>query len=246
MFKKFYIFNIKENNIIYSMITSKPEEATGEIYGTFWAISADTKPVPPGMKLMCATNLTDFPYRTIIINQIYDPWDYLDSHETCAENFYVWLNPTPNTTPLYFYIHEKGLFITFDELKDRRKKANVEPADSPIYVLTEKPYKTSVRVSSIGNNEWFKIKNDIPDFKFSIQNGYCIPNPKGEETLNDCLKYIYTNQIKPKSLKEKLLEKNNKKKEISISISNNTIYFVLFLFIFFMIFFIYIEYKKED
>jgi hypothetical protein len=151
------------------------------------------------MTMMCARQRVAFPYNTVDISQVYDPFDV---RKLCV-NFITWMEPTPYTTPLYIYKMGDGVFATFEEHKELERKLI-----SPIYVLTKKPNAHTI---FIDKKNWFNIVNGIPDFKFQEYMGRCDPNPDGK-SLGDCVVGNATGLVKPLSLLKYLenVESNEK------------------------------------
>lgn len=71
---------------------------------TFYAINPMVRPIPYGMSLFCAKQRDTFPWDTVSIQPVYDPYDI---NNECVY-FTTYTKPVPWTTPLY--VHVRGTF----------------------------------------------------------------------------------------------------------------------------------------
>jgi len=134
---------------------------------TIYVVNPMLRPIPSHTYILRVKNTDKFPYNSVSIVHEYDPF-YSDTTSTF---FGAWLNPTPYTTPLHIYKKGNGILLSFDHIP-----TEVQTSISPIYVLTEKPRKTTV----LPKSDWFQIgKDGAPKFLFQRYQGRCIPNPNG-------------------------------------------------------------------
>jgi len=172
------------------------------VYGQFYAISPDFRPIPPGTVLICVKSSGTSTKISTSIKTVYDPFDI---DETCVR-FCAWEQPVPYTTPLFIYKQSGALYFTFE-----RKEIN---AIKVIYVLTD-PRGNYNRVGVNDDTSDFDIVDDKPVFRFAPQNGWCLPDPHGLP-LNQCIvNRIFTQYHQPTLLRE-LSSSKSKSKKISL------------------------------
>lgn len=154
-----------------NFVCNPPEPAFGSwnFYRSFYALSPMVRPIPTGLKLIHASQLTTYPYNTINIEYGYDPFDF----DKDAVSFLTWTQSVQGTTPLYIYNNSEGYpFFTFDK-KPPSEVGWTEHKLSPLFVLTNDDSKYPV--NSFG----------IPEYKFSGNHGRCLPDPDGVP-IEDC------------------------------------------------------------
>lgn len=144
----------------------------------FYAINPDISTRPPGMDLICMKESPTSESSTIDIENVYDPFH----REKDCVRFYTWIEPTPNTTPLYLWKSGQKIYASFS---DKDPKKGFKPVVfSPIHVLVDPRIKGVKRLGNANKN--FEIVDDKPRFTFSGYQGRCIPDPNGG-TIGDCV-----------------------------------------------------------
>lgn len=207
----------------------------------FYALRPSFRPIPSGMKLFCVDLVNSFPYDSVNLKTIYDPFN----NEKNCENFITYNQPIPNTERLYIHKLGKHVFPSFDK-KPPTNNSNWTQTDiSPIFVMTER---------TVGN-----IFEKGKDIKFKCVNGSCLPwvNDISDMygsyddnllPLDDCVLYcedlrlVDRSEVKPLSLIESI--SNNKVSKISINdvfkdISGPVVGLIIFLFIMLLFYIIY-------
>lgn len=146
--------------------------------GSFYAVNADFRPIPPGMSLICMKDDLDGELETVYVEQVYDQYNV---DETGCTRFLAWLEPLPQTVPLHVFKKGSKYLITLDS-SEKKQAASADYKElwfSPIYVLS------------------------IPDVKFHGQFGRCIPGPSSSESdvssLKDCI-YLHGKNVSDLSL----------------------------------------------
>lgn len=153
------------------MVCSEPNRAFEGWYptGRFYAINPMFTAIPTFMKLICAkkSGVAEKHYSTLKVVNNYDPYNISDS---CIY-FITWTQPVPYTTPLFIYNSQGAVLATFERREDM-----AEAFMSPLYVLTDRPYPTSLIPPG---GQWFRMKGERAEFTFRDYQGRCIPDPNG-------------------------------------------------------------------
>jgi hypothetical protein len=122
------------------------------LYGTFYAVSPNFRPIPMGMRIFCAQKYMGAPYGTKEIADVYDPFNVKDE---CVY-FITYNKPVPNTSPLYFHKFGENVFPSFDPNPPSNDHRWGQTKISPVFVMTP---------DTVGNK----------NIKFKCVNGSCIP-----------------------------------------------------------------------
>lgn len=144
-----------------------------EKIGSFYGINPMLKPMPMGMIMIEMKMNREFPYNTISIRKINDPYKLDDD----SIYMMVWGTSVPNTIPLYFYENKKEeenkdiIHITFRESPPAEKWS--EHYLSPIYVLSS-------------DLKDFKSGDEGNKYLFKNYHGRCIPSSDGI-SLQECI-----------------------------------------------------------
>lgn len=117
---------------------------------TIYVIDPDIRPIPKGLDLFCVKNGGEI---TLSVETQYDPFNIDDN---CLR-FMAWLEPTPNTIPLFLYDTGNGVYISLKKLK------NVKKAKVPVIHVLQNP-----------------------NTKFIVRDGRCIPSVKNGYELRNC------------------------------------------------------------
>jgi hypothetical protein len=131
--------------------------------GMFYGMEPNFRPIPLGMKIFCAQRSDIYPYDTVDVNMMYDPYNI---KESCVY-FMTYAQPVPNTVPLY--LHQIGIhtYPSFDKKPPTNDPEWTQAEVSPIFVMTEQ---------TVGN---------ISSVKFKCLDGRCIPWTKDIADLYD-------------------------------------------------------------
>jgi hypothetical protein len=204
---------------------------------SFYAIEPSFRPIPSGMKIFCVETNSSFPYDSLKLKVVYDPF-------TIASNcvyFITYIKPVPNTIPLYFF--KKGIHLLPSFEKTPPSSEWVEDDLSPIFVMT---------TSTVGDLSVNKTLN------FNCINGRCIPwvnsipDVYGDNNslfeLNKCV--LYCNELtvtdnksgEPLQLIDRIALQTYKKRNFTSfirKVSLNTVMVILSLFIVILILLVY-------
>lgn len=127
----------------------------------FYVINPAINPFPTYADLIGIKNSDN---KTDDIFRIYDPFDMdIETSIRCL----IWLEPTPNTVPLYITTNGSNLYI------------------SP-YQNSYTPYKIPI-IHVLSASRWKTSSSGIPSFTFSNSYGKCIPDPKSNLSLEQCI-----------------------------------------------------------
>ena len=98
----------KDHGVRYECVKANEESPYGEwkLAFTFYAVNPMLRPIPYGMSLFCAPQRNEYPWDTVSLNTVYDPFDVMS--ENCIY-FITYTKPVPFTTPLYNHVRGKGL-----------------------------------------------------------------------------------------------------------------------------------------
>jgi hypothetical protein len=171
--------------------------------GSFYAISAMLRPIPPGLKLIQTEKLMMAPYDTKKIIYAYDPFDIKKE----SVSFLTWTQPVSGTVPLYLHITPGGhSYPSFQPNPPEENTGWTLNKLSPLYVLVDKNnYHSTEDINNQELYEFPKDKNGIPKFKFIVSDNRCIPNPNGM-SLTEC--FLKTNIFTPnENITQTLLER---------------------------------------
>jgi len=135
--------------------------------GTFYAISPSLRPIPVGMRVFCAKKNQGFPYDTMDVSAVYDPFNIKDD---CVY-FTTYNQPVPNTVPLYFHVLGKHTVPSFDPNPPSNSPNWSQAILSPIFVMTKE---------TVGDIFAPSLNNRV-ELKFRCVNGRCLPWPKGSD-----------------------------------------------------------------
>ena len=147
--------------------------------GTFYAVSPSFRPIPVGMKIFCAKKNLQFPYDTDDVYLMYDPYNIKDD---CVY-FTTYIQPVPNTSPLYFHMAGEDVFPSFDPNPPSNSPIWTHTRISPIYVMTSKHDKFKCV-----NGRCIPWTSEIPSMYDSEQHKELLP-------LQNCV--IYCNELVP-------------------------------------------------
>jgi len=183
-------------------------------YNAFYAINPMIQPIPSGTVLLCSKRAKGFPYNSINLKIVYDPFNLDDD---CVY-FIAWTKRVPYTIPLFIY-GENGnnIYPSFKKLDNIQEIVKL----SPIFVLDDpnKNQKDKNYVDDKYNINYF-VKNNKVKFTFKSYQGRCIPDPDGV-SLSKCMVLNNENITdlehggKPPTLLEHL-SRIEKKKDINI------------------------------
>lgn len=171
--------------------------------GTFYATAPNFRPIPVGMKILCAKKSSSVPPITRDIYLMKDPYNIKDD---CVY-FATYTQPVPNTIPLYFHSLKNNIFPSFDPNPPSKLSEWTQTIISPVFVMQTK-YE-----------------------KFKCINGRCIPwiseikslydtDPHDELLgLHNCVVYcnnlvLSKNEGKPFNILDMVLEQRNAQKSI--------------------------------
>ena len=140
-----------------SRIVCLPTINNWELISTFYAINPIFRPIPVGMKIFCAEINQSYPYNTIDVTLMYDPYNI---KQNCTY-FITYSQPVPNTVPLYFHKQINNVVASFNPNPPTYSNTWTQTQISPIYVMTKE---------TVGHNY-----NNI---KFICNNGSCLPFTK--------------------------------------------------------------------
>lgn len=197
-------------------------------YTTFYTLSPQYRPIPKDMILLCAEWNRGFPYNTIDIKHVIDPYDInqaLTFNSSC-NFFYAYNRHIKGTTPLYLFKNDEGLFPTFEKDPPEKDVLNWWPADIPIIYVIVPENKLDY--------------NGIKNIKFDQKNGTCFPSKNGKyNNINNCI--LSTNHKDLDNDNEDLLIYI---KQLSINNNSKLIIFLIIFFFILVIFFIIIFFIK--
>jgi hypothetical protein len=176
----------------------------------FFVINPMYRPIPNGCNVLCARLNKKYPNNVVGLEKVYD---FFNMERDCIYMI-AWLRPVPYSTPLYAYVEQYGVELSFDFFSDR-KLADV----SPIYVMTAEPTKNSV----MRDGRWFR---DV--FFFSNYMNRCIPDPDGF-SLDECNVENIIQLKKPMSLLEYIREKPVDIRSSRIFVGLSLLVFLIFL-----------------
>lgn len=199
---------------------------------TFYAIAPSFRPIPVGTRIFCAKRNNAYPYDTIDVMPMYDPFNIKPD---CVY-FITFNQPVPNTVPLYLHKMGDHVFPTFHPQPPDDHPDWTQTQISPIFVMTS---------NTVGNI------SKISDLNFKCINGHCIPwvknipnlyDPEPHEELLDIDKcVIFCNELapvknkgRPSSLMEFIRQDTQPKKSsvaIILSVSIFLMLFVLYLYV---------------
>lgn len=93
-----------DNQIRYQCLPPKSLDSYGNwtLAFTFYAMNPMIRPIPSGMSLFCAQKNSSYPWDTVSIRVVYDPYDV---NNDCVY-FIAYNKPVPWTKPLF--VHTKG------------------------------------------------------------------------------------------------------------------------------------------
>lgn len=168
----------------------------------FYVINPDIKPKPSYLDLFCVKNANN---TTVDLFTVYDPYADLD-----GIRFLAWLEATPCTSPLYVWRKGQKLKITFNE-NEPDKGYILDEYIPIIFVLAP----STVKGERVGNC------NLGDKFTFSISDRRCIPDPKSDQTLGQCMVKINEKLFQANDLLgylEKKYNNENNKQESKINI----------------------------
>lgn len=148
---------------------------------TFYAINPDMRPIPTYADLFCLKTAN---MEIIDISVIYDPFNI----DTSCTKFIAWLEPTPNTNPLYIFKNGQDIFISLKNIAPE----NYIPHEIPIIHVLFHP-KLSGFPFQIGTD-------NMPKFTFSNSFGKCIPDPKSSMTIGQCVVLHNKNITNPENI----------------------------------------------
>ena len=149
----------------------------------FYVINPDLKPKPTYTDLIGIKNISG---ETISISSVYDPFNIDDK---ISIRCLVWLETTPNTTPLYITTNGSNLYVS--PYPNQPNETYIPYKIPIIHVLTNNDTNFPKTPSSFGK---FKKENGTPLFTFSNSYGKCIPNPYSNLTIGQCM-VLYNKNI---------------------------------------------------
>ena len=206
--------SMKNGVVEFDCIPDEQKDSKWFLADSFYAVSPSFRPIPVGMKIFCAKKNIDFPYNTNDLYLMYDPYNIKDD---CIY-FTTYIQPVPNTKPLYFHKIGDNIFPSFKSTPPSSSPEWTQSFISPIFVMTSK------------------------DIKFKCVNGSCLPwiddipdlydsDPHEELlSLQNCVVYcnelvVSKNKGRPFNILQiasdqnsKHVAKTNKKKILSIVI----------------------------
>lgn len=188
----------------------------------FYALNPMIQPIPQYVHLVGFELNDEHPYNIKDVKVLYDPFNIDEPKNMIV--VLTWVEPVPYTTPLYLFRGSQGVYVSWDK---EIPKGFTLMGLAPIYVLTKERKKTTV--SATGKNDYFP-PGIPPHFTFTLKDGRCLPDPKGEE-LTECILDTETNFIRPPSLLEKLgdVQKREEDKRVVITYTMSVI--LLFLLV---------------
>lgn len=139
--------SMKNGLIEFDCIPDKKKDSKWFLADSFYAVSPSFRPIPVGMKIFCAKKNIDFPYNTNDLYLMYDPYNIKDD---CIY-FTTYIQPVPNTKPLYFHKIGDNIFPSFNSSPPSSSPEWSQSFISPIFVMVRK------------------------DIKFKCVNGSCLP-----------------------------------------------------------------------
>lgn len=152
----------------------------------FYVINADVKPNPTYTDLIGIKNSYN---ETIEILNLYDPFNV---DNKISIRCMVWLETTPNTTPLYITTNGTNLYIS--PYPNQPNKSYTKYKIPVIHVLTNSGNFPKTPRSS---GEFHVNANGMPQFTFSNSFGKCNPDPQSNLTLAQCLVLHNKNILSP-------------------------------------------------
>jgi hypothetical protein len=168
--KSSYLSLPQKTNTRYSC----PNIQDKEYKGTFYLINEDIKPKPNYTDLICITNNN---LQTTEIKLVYDPFNV----DIKCNRFLVWLEKTPCTIPLYIFRKDSDIYVSTENKKPSNDYVyNEVPV---IYVIPDP--ELDLKLFNCEGN--FSKKGSDILVKFTDHYGKCIPEPKGESTLGECM-----------------------------------------------------------
>lgn len=97
-----------------------------KLAGVFYAVNPMFRPLPFGMQLFCAERRREWPFDTVSVNVVYDPYH---TNPNCVY-FITFTHPTPYLVPLYLHTLNDLAFPDFDP-KPPPSLDNTVPLPSP-------------------------------------------------------------------------------------------------------------------
>lgn len=165
------IVKLKNGLIKYSCSKVDSKSSFWKLKGIFYGVSPLTRPIPVGMKIICAMRNKGFPHNTVEVSIKYDPFN-VEKHDTCIE-FINYTQPVPNTVPLYFHKNGENVFPSFDKNPPTNDPSWYLEGVNPIFVMTP------------------EIFGPDPDkIRFNCKIGRCLPTLKETDTSNTLLECI--------------------------------------------------------
>ena len=230
--------SMKNGIIEFDCIPDEKKDSKWFLADSFYAVSPNFRPIPVGMKIFCAKKSIDFPYNTNDLYLMYDPYNIKDD---CIY-FTTYIQPVPNTKPLYFHKIGNNIFPSFNSTPPSASDKWTQTFISPIFVMTNKDIKFKCV-----NGRCLPWINEIPDLYDS--------NPhKDLLSLQNCV--VYCNELVSKNngrpfnilqiasdQNSKHLDKKNKKKILSIVIVS-LIFLLIVLFLVKIIIFYWCDGEK--
>jgi len=218
---------IRENN---STVYKCRQHSNMQFVMVFYAINPDVKPNPTYADLIGIKNTSA---ETVEITSLYDPFNV---DEKTSIRCLVWLETTPNTTPLYITTNGSSLYIS--PLQNQPNKSYKSYKIPVIHVLTEGGFPKTPHSSGE-----FLVKSGVPAFTFADSYGKCVPDPSSDLTLGECLVLYNKNVTRPEYigkypniltyLQNRYGEKNGKSKDI-VAIIFAVIFIVSMLVLFWL------------
>lgn len=165
----------KDGYEILKCMDTDPSYGRWKLYGSFYALSPMIRPIPRGLKLMNANKLNYAPYNTSKVKYAYDPFDT----QSESVSFLTWSKAVRDTVPLYLHITpEGGTYPSFDP-NPPGKKGWTKDIISPLYVLVDKKMYIGSDANKQVLSNYDRDEYGKPEFKFSPENGRCLPDPYG-------------------------------------------------------------------
>jgi hypothetical protein len=169
--------SMKNGIIEFDCIPDEKKDSKWFLADSFYAVSPNFRPIPVGMKIFCAKKSIDFPYNTTDLYLMYDPYNIKND---CIY-FTTYIQPVPNTKPLYFHKIGNNIFPSFNSTPPSTSDKWTQTFISPIFVMTNKDIKFKCV-----NGRCLPWINEIPDLYDS--------NPhKDLLSLQNCV--VYCNEL---------------------------------------------------
>ncbi len=223
---------LMNNGLIeFDCIPDEKKNSKWFLADSFYAVSPSFRPIPVGMKIFCAKKNMRFPYNTNDLYLMYDPYNIKDD---CIY-FTTYIQPVPNTKPLYFHKIGDNIFPSFESTPPSSSPEWTQTFISPIFVMTSKDIKFRCV-----NGSCLPWVNDIPDL-------YDFDPHEDLLSLKNCVVYcnelvISKNNGRPSNIlqivsdqNKKQFSKKNKNKTVSIIMIVISCLIFLLIFILFLI-----------